>query len=202
MILSKIFFGALLLLATNSHSQDTEKKAITDVFKVSFLDPGIGYEKRIGSVKSLVMQAFLGLGLQYGYSSSFGSHFNVSVDPGANLQYRYYYNRKQREKRAKRIDMNSLNYFAGIYEIIFTANRIFDSDYEEENRRPIHVFGLMWGMQRNYKKRFSLDLNIGPGYLFSRTTTPDDTGEPIKGNGGKFTLLSHINLGLWLNKPK
>jgi hypothetical protein len=202
MILRNMFFAALLLLTTNSYSQNTKEKDITDVFKISFLDPGISFEKKIGPFQSLFTQAFLGVGFEYGYSSSFGSQFDVSADPGANVQYRYYYNQKKRAKRGKRTEMNSLNYLAGIYEMTYTANRIFDTDYEEENRRPIHVFGAVWGMQRNYKKHFSLDLNIGPGYLFATTTTPDDNGKGVKGNGGKFTILSHLNLGFWLNKAK
>ena len=96
--------------------------------------------------------------------------------------------------------MNSLNYLAGIVEITFSKESISSSYLIEKDRRAINVFGIAWGFQRNYPKRFSLDINFGPGYLYTRVTTMNDTGQLITKNAGQFITVGQINLGFWLNK--
>ncbi len=96
--------------------------------------------------------------------------------------------------------MNSLNYLASILEITFSKESISSSYYTEKDRRIIYAFGVAWGFQRNYAKRFSLDINFGPGYLYTRVTTMNDTGQLITRNVGQFIPVGQINLGFWLNK--
>jgi hypothetical protein len=57
-------------------------------------------------------------------------------------------------------------------------------------------------MQRNYKSRFSLDLMIGPGYLFGKTTYYDGVGGSYTENDGRFVLNTRLLLGIWLNKKE
>jgi hypothetical protein len=59
--------------------------------------------------------------------------------------------------------------------------------------RSLNSFGIAWGISRNYKKRFSLDLSIGPGYYYTKRTTVSEGG---------ITLVGQISLGFWLNKRK
>ena len=98
--------------------------------------------------------------------------------------------------------MNSLNYLSPTFKTIFSKNRISSSHYVEEFRRPINTVGVVWGMQRNYNNRFSLDFNVGLGYLFPTATFTDNTGQEIKGNVSKLSSLGQLNLGFWLNKRK
>jgi hypothetical protein len=70
----------------------------------------------------------------------------------------------------------------------------------EINRRACNTVGVVWGFQRNYRKRFSLDLNLGLGYLFSTATVLDNTGQTVRENLGEFTTLGQLTLGFWLNK--
>jgi hypothetical protein len=48
-------------------------------------------------------------------------------------------------------------------------------------------FGIVWGLQRNYKNRFSLDCSVGPS-LYA----------PLVNN--EFDLIADISLGIWLGK--
>ena len=70
----------------------------------------------------------------------------------------------------------------------------------EERKRPMNTIGVLWGFQRNYKSRFSLDLNIGPAYLFARSSVPDTYGNPHKRTVGEFSTMGRITLGFWVNK--
>lgn len=184
-----IFFLLLLFTATNCFSQDQEKFAITDVIKVTFLNPGVGYEKPIGKFQSLYAQAFINTSFAIGYSSSLGNTSSIYFDPALTLQYRYYYNFAKREAKGKRTDMNSLNYVSLLMQTIFSKESISSSYFPEENRRAINTFGIVWGIQRNYKKRFSLDLNLGLGYFFAKVTTTNYQGQYISKNIGQSTFV-------------
>lgn len=200
MQLSKAPFLLLIFISTNCFSQHKEEPDITDVTKVTFFNPGASYEKRIGKLQSLYAQAFMSTSLGLGFSDALGTTFNIHFDPGFTLQYRYYYNSAKREAKGKRTEMNSLNYVSAISETVFSNGKISSDYLPEEKKRAINILGVAWGFQRNYRKRFSLDLNLGIGYLFTTATTTDDTGQHSTGNVGQLTTTSQFNLGFWLNK--
>ncbi|MEO7044164.1 MAG: hypothetical protein ABI091_02570, partial [Ferruginibacter sp.] len=68
------------------------------------------------------------------------------------------------------------------------------------NHRAVKKFGIAWGLQRNYKSRFSLDMNVGPGYFFAKVTRQNIIGQFATENTSGFTILGQVNLGFWLNK--
>ena len=68
------------------------------------------------------------------------------------------------------------------------------------NLKPVNTVGLAWGLQRNYEKRFSLDMSFGLGYYFTRGTFQDDSGATFTKNYGEFTPVINVDLGFWLNK--
>lgn len=200
MYLNKNNFLLLVLISANCFSQDKGNDDITDVTKLTFFNPGISYEKRIGKLQSLYAQAFMNTSFGLGYSSALGNTSYIHFDPALALQYRYYYNFAKRQAKGKRTGMNSLNYVCAIAETIFSKASISSSYYPEKSIRAINSFGLAWGFQRNYHKRFSLDLSIGPGFLFTRVTTMNYTGQFITKRIGQFTTVGQINLGFWINK--
>lgn len=114
------------------------------------------------------------------------------------LQYRYYYNSARRTVKGKRTEMNSLNYVSAIADAVFYKETITSNG--EKDLRILNIFGIAWGFQRNYPKRFSLDLNLGFGYYFTKQTTINDAGQFITENTGEITNLGQITLGFWLNK--
>lgn len=199
-VFNKISLFLLLLISMNCFCQSKENTDITDVSKATFFNPGISYEKRIGKFQSLYTQLFMNTSFSIGYSDALGNTSSIHFDPAATLQYRYYYNSKNREAKGKRTEMNSLNYLASILETTFSKGSISSSYYTEKDRRAIYAFGIAWGFQRNYAKRFSLDINFGPAYLYTRVTTMNDTGQLITKNAGQFKTVGQINLGFWLNK--
>ena len=199
-IFIKLFFLMFLPVTTNCFCQDKDNTRLTDITKATFFNPGISYEKSIAKFQSLYGQLFMNTSFAIGFSSEFGTTSYIHFDPAATLQYRYYYNSEKREAKGKRIQMNSLNYLASIVEVTFSKGSISSSYVTEKDRRAINVAGIAWGFQRNYPKRFSLDINLGAGFLFTRVTTINDSGELTIKNEGQFTTIGQVNLGFWLNK--
>lgn len=202
MRINKMVILIPLLISIHCFSQDKSQSDVTDVTKATFFNPGFSYEKRIGKFQTLLANAFLNTSFSIGYSSSEGILSSLTFDPAFILQYRYYYNYNQRQKKGKRTEMNSLNYISPTLQTSFSKFRISESHLTEKNRRAINVLGVVWGIQRNYKKRFSLDLNLGGGYLFTTATVLNNTEQAIKENVGKLIFLEQLNLGFWLNKRK
>jgi len=202
MNINKAIFLFLLTISTTCFSQNKAKDDITDITKATFFGPGISYEKKIGKFQTLFGRAFINTSFSIGYSSSLGNISSITFDPALSIQYRYYYNYYKRQKKGKMTEQNSLNYLSPTFETIFSKNRISTSDNIENNLRAINTVGLVWGIQRNYKKRFSLDLNLGLGYLFTKTTSLDNSGQTINVTFRQFTTLGRFNLGFWLNKRK
>jgi hypothetical protein len=196
------FVAAFLFFSTASYTQESEPlQQTTDVTTLTFLSPGIGYEKAIN--KFTTLYGSFSLYPTFYYWSGFGgSETHFHLDPGLTLQYRYYYNFYGRSERGRRTDMNSANYIAPVLSVVFTKNSVSDSDYGEVDRRAITTLGGVWGMQRNYRKRFSLDLNLGIGYYFTKGTTLDGGGNLIKVNREDFTYMGGLSLGFWINKRK
>jgi hypothetical protein len=202
MFQTKFHFYLFFLVSTTCFSQEKADADITDVTKITFFNPGFSYEGRIGKFQSLYAQAFMNTSAYFSYSDYFGTNAGIYFDPALTLQYRYYYNYNKRDAKSKRTEMNSLNYLSVIALSILSKSGISSSAVDENHRRPVTTIGIVWGFQRNYPKRFSLDLNLGVGYLFGKETVLDDTGQYITRNRGQFTTTSQFNLGFWLNKRK
>lgn len=97
--------------------------------------------------------------------------------------------------------MNSVNYVAPVYSVLFNDGQISENAYpEEENNRPVHTVGAVWGIQWNYKSRFSLDLNLGLGYGFGKSTFYGNNNQLEQRTSCNATAIIHLQLGFWLNK--
>src|SRR4029079_9599010 len=94
----------------------------------------------------------------------------------------------------------SMNYIALITE--FIASKIpLSADYFEESSLPaVTRFGAAWGFQRNLAERFSIDLNLGLGYLTARGTRYNGSGQLVKRTITAPSLIGQLNLGFWINK--
>ncbi len=189
-----------LVIAAHSFCQDNEKGDIRDITKVTIINPGLSYEKRMGRFQSLYGHVSLLTSFYFSYSTTFGTNAGIYFDPAINLQYRYYYNYLKREARDKRTAMNSLNYFCLYLQTALSKAAVSSSYFTEDNRRAMNTIAVCWGLQRNFPKRFSIDLSIGPGYLFANGHRLDVNGELISNTSGQFTLAGELSLGIWLNK--
>lgn len=80
--------------------------------------------------------------------------------------------------------------------------RLSDTYVDETSRRAISRFGVGWGFQRNYAQHFSLDLNLGLGYLISKGTEYSYNGQPRTRNISLPTFMGQLNIGFWLGQKK
>lgn len=192
-------FLVLSFSVTHSFSQNKGEPDISNVTTITILDPGVSYEARIGKFQSLYFHGFMAVSASLGYSEALGFISDFHLDPALEMQYRHYYNAARRLSKGKRVEMNSLNYLCASFETIFSKMRIYSENIEEKKVRAINTIGLAWGMQRNYRKHFSLDLNLGVGYFFTKGTDVDNAGNPYPVNLSKVTAIGHLTLGIWLN---
>ena len=173
---------------------------MSDIFKVNVIVPGVSYERHTVNFQSIYAQWYMATSLGVSFSSSLGNNAYLTVDPAVNVQYRFYYNARRRSVKGKRVALNSLNYLAPTINYILTKESVSDEFITEQTRRPVLLPGVVWGMQRNYPKRFSIDINAGPGFYVTRSTSIDAANLGEKKSTAGFTILSHIRIGWWLNK--
>jgi hypothetical protein len=193
-----------LLASLSCFAQDKPPATeVTDVIKAIFLTPGIGYEKRMSAHQSLYVQGYLSLSGGVGYSSSLGWLSELNIDPALSAAYRFYFGFLGRQERGRRTALNSANYVSPFFEVSFPKRNVLQSPGNVvSKRRGVYTVGSTVGMQRNYKSRLSLDLNIGFGYIFPEPPIPDDSGEHFGERSGQLTIPGRLSLGIWLNRRR
>jgi len=190
MSMKPTLFFLCLLIINKAFTQYRNEPGVVNLTKISFVTPGFSYEQKIGRFQTLYGRAFLNPSGYAGYSDALGYRSHLYLDPAITIQYRFYYNALRRESKGRRTEMNNLNYFAPVFKTAFNA---------ENSQRSIHKTGIVWGLQRNYRRRFSLDLNIGVGYSFAKEGHTEN-GEITAGQISEFTTIGQLNLGIWLNR--
>ena len=177
----------LTLLANATYAQKDNNAVVENVTKANFFLPGLSHEHKLGKASTIYISAYMDIWLTFGSSNLFGETKTVHVGPALDLSFRNYYNYKRRSGRGRRTEMNSLNYIAPAFTVTSVHGPgISGSEF-------INLLGVVWGMQRNYPGRFSLDLNLGVGHLFN-----------AKGysNNNLVDPMSQLTLGFWLGKKK
>jgi hypothetical protein len=194
----------LLSAASTAFSQNIQPEPVPDVTDVSkiTLHPGFSYEKRIGKHQTLYGQVFPAISFSFAFSDAIGEEASFYVDPAMYLQYRFYYNAGRRQRKRKRTELNSMNYIGVVDRMVLSKHPVHE-DYEMEKRyRTMNTLGAVWGLQRNFKSRISIDLNVGPAIAFAKTTSKDLSGRTETYMYNEFTLLTQFDIGFWLNKRK
>lgn len=191
----------VLMSAIHSYSQAQNGAEAENITKVTFLNPGVSLENKIGKFQTLYAQVFMNTSASY-RSGTYGAETTFYFDPALTLQYRYYYNSVKRQNKGLRTELNNMNYISPMIETIFSKMPVNINDKAADSRRAINRIGVVWGLQRNYTGRFSLDLNVGPGYLFSKNTYFNSSQQKVNINQSNPTILGQLNLGFWLNKKK
>lgn len=199
--MKRIFFVALVCTTFIATAQERSVD-VTNVTRVSFLTPGFSYEARIGPSQTLLFRAFLNASGSFMYSSSQGTDASLHLDPALGIQYRYYYNGYRRLQKGKSTAWNSMNYFSASFKSYLSSRPIADSYFDIEDTRLIHVASVLWGLQRNYRRRFSLDFNVGPGVLITRATVAHPTQVAVSETRAEFVITGTASLGMWLNKRR
>ncbi|WP_276485974.1 hypothetical protein [Paraflavitalea pollutisoli] len=182
-------------------AQQPKTPDVETVTKVTILNPGIGYEHPIGHHQTLYLQGMFSISGSLGYSGNLGWLSELYIHPALSLEYRYYFGWKRRLERGKRVALNSANYLAGFFRTDFPERYYWNNAGSLDRfRKAIHALGVTAGMQRNYRGRFSLDLNIGFGHTIEPGYT-DASGYWYTKNS-QFYFPGRLSLGIWLNKRK
>lgn len=192
---------ALLMAFAKGNAQATENPQVTNVTRFTLLGPGLSYEARTGQSQTAFAHAFLGAAGSFGEDLD-GQDYEFRVDPSLVLQYRFYYNYAKRTDKGKRTAMNSLNYLAPVVLADYTKDAITSDQVEEASRRLVTTIGGVWGMQRNYGSRFSLDLYLGVGYTFGKGTEVDLNGQTSTKQVATPNLIGQLSIGFWLNRAR
>lgn len=198
--MKSLLLVTIFLSTTVAGLAQTKSDDVRNVSTAMILSPGFSYEHKIGRLQTLKAAVSMAASFGYTYSSSLGSEAYLYFDPAASLAYRYYFNYRQRSEKGKRTDMNSLNYIGPMYNVVFTKAAIKENSFEENEVRGVSVAGVVWGMQRNYRSRFSLDLNLGLGYQFGRVTQYDQNNQIYSSTEGSLYPMGTLTLGIWLNR--
>jgi hypothetical protein len=196
----------LIPVASTAFSQTMPKEPIPDVTDIPkvMLYPGFSYEKRIGRHQTLYGKVFPAINLTFeAWDGIGGSDWEASLyfDPTLYLQYRFYYNGRKRQAKGKRTELNSMNYIGIIDRTILTKHPINNNYDKEKHYRTVNSLGMVWGLQRNFHSRVSIDLNVGPAITWARTTETS-AGYTRTENVSAVSILTQFDVGFWLNKRK
>ena len=195
----KLTLTLLLVASAKLFAQETESPEVTNVTRVTFLQPGFSYELKTGRMQSLYINPYVVTISSVSYSSTFGWNAPFNFDPMLLAHYRFYYNGDKRAAKGKRTEMNSMNYLTPVAQVSYPKRTRVNEGIVEEKRQVDFGIGALWGMQRNYRKRFSLDLNMGVGCYFWNEVTID-SGKTTKEAHAEFSPAIQFSLGFWLNK--
>jgi len=182
----KIIFVLFSFLFLNqvAFSQYNEDRPVTEgVTKLTFIEPGIAHEFPLGTSTSFFLRGGLTASAAADY---YDDHIRFFFRLFAAGSFRVYYNFRKRDLMEKNTAKNSANYFA-LLAILGSKPLNKDRNYVQSYNQALVNTGVVWGMQRNYPSGFSLDLNIGIGYLKD-------------GSDLLISPVGELNIGWWLGK--
>jgi hypothetical protein len=170
---------------------NAQQKTYTEpVLTATFLSPGITYEHPVANKFTIKGKAAFTVGWSFSASSSLGQSYSLSPTPLIAGQLRYYYNFGLRKTKEKNIAHNSANYISFLLRYAYSGVTYYYGDqgnFSVKQASHMPDFGIVWGIQRNYKNRFSIDCSVGPS-LYA----------PLANND--FNLIADISLGIWLGR--
>lgn len=183
--MKKNYFLLLLLIISFTTIQAQEEAPVSvakNQFKINFLlSPGFVYEHGFSEKNTLYSEACVLLG--YRSNSNYGESTWYFV-PRITEQFRHYYNLEKRATKGKRTANNSGNFIAlhANYDFQSISTNKWFNEY-------ITAFsaGPVWGIQRTYKGKFNMDLNIGGGVMIDKCET-------------QFTPIANFTLGWVIGK--
>lgn len=161
-MIKKLLFllPVILIFSAELQSQRVSEKSFGIVnlerhqFKLNLFGPGVSYE--IGLFKNTTASTSFGLGLasyQEGYSFGFAWHTRL----------RYYTNLNRRLDLRKNVSGNSGDYIALARSIFWEPLQI-SNNLDGADDFAIAFYGVMYGVQRTYKKGFNFNVELGAGY--------------------------------------
>lgn len=173
-----------------------------NVLSLTFLHPGISYEIKTARYQTLHLSTYMNVNASFRSGPYMEDEWNFYFDPAIAAQYRFYYNFEKRLNKNARTEKNSANFIAFEAGTTFSKMRMTSSYYEEDTRRPVNNIALLWGMQRNMPRRFSLNFSAGVGLVWAQAHYPGEGGTIGKETYSKLNVPVNLGLGIWLGKVK
>jgi hypothetical protein len=159
-----LFLAVLFINVVNA--QDDIVSVAKNQFKINpLLSPGFVYEHGFSTKNTLYSEASLIIGYR---KSGVYNESTWYFIPRINEQFRHYYNLEKRAAKGKRTANNSGNFVALYADYGFesiSTNKWFNEYC------PSFTIGPVWGIQRTYKGKFNIDLNLGVGANFDKYDT-------------------------------
>ncbi len=84
--------------------------------------------------------------------------------PTLSVESRWYYNRKKRIEKTKRIDNNAGNYLA--LQTRYIPDWFVISNYDVGNVIPDIAIIPTWGLRRSIGRHFNFEFSVGLGYRY------------------------------------
>jgi hypothetical protein len=180
-------------------AQDTSQTETTNVSRVTVFSPGFSYEHKTGKNQTLYVHPSIGIGLGFNYSDAMGFRAFSDITPMLITHYRFYYNGSRRAGKGKRTAMNSMNYLAPMAQVAFVNRSQWNDNHYETRRQTDYALAGLWGMQRNYGRRLSIDFNAGLGMYFWSDVSIH-SGRKLHSWRSQVSPATQFTLGFWLNK--
>lgn len=169
--MQKRFLLYLVLVSPlTAWSQEATPQLEKNMYALSILPLGGVWEHSLAAKHSVRTQLALSGAVSASGGSNSGFFVNYQVRPFAEAGYRYYYNLEKRQRKGKRTAFNSGNFlsvYAGYTRWGFGRERVpFSDQYVNTSstlRSGLFNAGVLWGLQRTYRRKLNLNLGLGAG---------------------------------------
>lgn len=151
----------LFVLAISGYTTAYSQNELEKTFKLSLGLQGIEANYELPIAKEIIWENSLGLGVgMNAYNNS--SEFNLNIPHSAaflSSGLKWMYNYEKRVANSKDTQHNSANYLG--LQTKFTFGNNNSSTYQNQAL----LTDIHWGLQRNLGSKFTINTNIGLGYL-------------------------------------
>lgn len=191
----RLFYAFLMAAAFSISSLFAQLNENPSVEKRQFvyhLLAGASYELGLNNTSTIRFSGPLQFNMWYeskiyGYPYESAVHetqFVSYLRPSITTEFRNYYNLEKRAAKGKRVTNNSGNYIGTLVNLFGPAIAKTDNLIVPNVAASA---GVVWGIQRNYGKRFNFGLSLGPGIGFSD-------------NEIEFAFMGGLSLGFRIGK--
>lgn len=170
--MKKCLFAALLVANTTAcFAQST----LENIGKVSLGLQGAEFSYELPLGKSLLLEsaAGLGVGMEVDHNKSSYSFYLLDPVPFVSTELKWIYNREKREAKERNNANNAGNYVG--LQTKYSFGHPNSLALNKALLTDIH-----WGLQRSLGTKFTLNTNIGLGYMYDFDTTYGDVAPVLR----------------------
>jgi len=161
--MKKCLLAALLVANTTAcFAQST----LENIGKVSLGLQGAEFSYELPLGKSLLLEsaAGLGVGMEVDHDKSTYSFYLLDPVPFVSTELKWIYNREKREAKEKNNANNAGHYVSLQTKYSFGKNNSLALN-------KVLLTDMHWGLQRSFGTKFTLNTNVGLGYMYDFDTT-------------------------------